>query len=374
MCELRGRATERRLSSSMVSGVVLQCWEGVRFGEIRHKNGQNTRRNGQKFTYFTVKRVKSIVLSLLQSLTYFRISVFPTDSVFSEPPLNKQPHNLPTMTFAAVLTRRATRSLLTKRTLSTPAATTNSPPAASAKALSIAQFDSEYLQNKAHLEEQKSEIQKYREQITAIDPHAVFAVTTPLPDPVLPDNKAEVAALDPAYMNQIPLNPDGSEKWVVIKQEQAKWPGQAPLNKESQWVISFQDLGETAETWNNPLMGWVSSADPMANNMRLQMSFDTAEDAKYFAEKRGWKFLIEPPIIRKGRDDDAQYQDVFLPQSVAGDVKRNGKKCDQWYRDAAGASHYFRPLKYHGDGVVRQHGLDREAEIAKDAESYYKMR
>ena len=181
-------------------------------------------------------------------------------------------------------------------------------------------------------------------------------MTTPLPDPELPEQASEIAALDPAYKNQIPLNPDGTEKWVTIRQEESKWPVQAPLSKESSWVISFQDNGETGETWDNPLMGWVSSADPMANNMRLQMSFDTAANAKYFCEKRGWKYMIEMPILRRGRDDSAQYQDCFLPQDVAGRVKREGKKCDQWYRDAAGASHYFRPLKYHGDGLVRQHG------------------
>ena len=276
---------------------------------------------------------------------------------------------------SAALTRRAQRSILTlaKRTVSTPAASVGKAP--SAKALAVAEFDSEYLENKAHLEDQKSEIQKYREEVTAIDPHAVFAVTTPLPDPELPENKAEVAALDAAHMNTIPLNIDGSEKMVVIRQEQAKWPGQAPLGKESKWLISFQDMGETAETWNNPLMGWVSSADPLANNMRLQMGFETAADAQYFAQKRGWKYIIEKPIIRKGRDDDAQYQDVFLPQAVAGDVKRNGHKCgDHRYREAAGASHYFRPLKYHGDGTVRQHGPTLDAPIDKDAESYYKMR
>lgn len=112
----------------------------------------------------------------------------------------------------------------------------------------------------------------------------------------------------------------------------------------------------------------------MASNMRLQMSFPTALDAKYFAEKRGWKFLIEPPIIRKGRDDDAQYQDVFLPQAVATKLKMQGSKCDHWFRNKSGASHYFRPLKFHGDGVVRQHGPNGDAKIEKDVEGYYKMR
>lgn len=147
----------------------------------------------------------------------------------------------------------------------------------------------------------------------------------------------------------------------------------SPLQGTS-WIISFQDQGETGETWNNPLMGWVSSADPLASNMRLQMSFDNAADAKYFAEKRGWKFIIERPIIRHGRADDAQYQDVFLPQSVTGMMKREGHKCGHWHRDAAGASHYARPLKFHGDGEVRQHGPNKDAKVDKDVESYYKLR
>lgn len=275
---------------------------------------------------------------------------------------------------ATFLARRAQRSLIAIRSLSSTPAAAPTRKSPSAKAVAVAEHDSEYNKTRAHLEDQKSEIQKYNEELTAIDPHAVFALNTPLPDPVLPENKSEVNALDPSYKNQIPLNADGTEKMMVIKQEQSKWPVQAPLNKESAWVISFMDMGEVGETWDNPLMGWVSGADPMANNMVLQMSFDTAEDAKYFAEKRGWKFIIEHPIIRKGRDDGAQYQDVFLPQSVAGKAKREGAKCDHWYRDAAGASHYFRPLKYHGDGTVRQHGPNKEAPVEKDAASYYKLR
>lgn len=293
------------------------------------------------------------------------------------------------MSAATIIARRAHRSyslqfFLARRSFSSvpaPAGANNSAPAApptrpspSAKALAIAEHNAECAANQLHCDEQKSEITKYREAISAVDPHAVFAVTTPLPDPELPEQPSEIAALDPAYKNQIPLNPDGTEKWVTIRQDQSKWPVQAPLSKESSWIISFQDNGETGETWENPLMGWVSSADPMANNMCLQMSFDTAATAKYFCEKRGWKYIIEMPILRRGRDDNAQYQDCFLPQDVVGRVKREGKKCDQWYRDAAGASHYFRPLKYHGDGVVRQHGPNGGKAMDKDVESYYKLR
>ncbi|KAL7524990.1 hypothetical protein ACHAWF_001164 [Thalassiosira exigua] len=265
---------------------------------------------------------------------------------------------------------------LFRRSLSSPPPPASTPArtSPSAKALAVAEHSADYDQSQAHLESEKSEIQRYREQVAALDPHAVYAVTEPLPEPVLPENKSEVAALDPSHTNQMPLNPDGSEKYVVIRQEQAKWPGQSPLGKESEWIISFQDAGEIGETWTNPLMGWTSGADPMAANMKLQMTFATAKEAKYFAEKRGWNFAIERPILRKGRDDDAQYQDVFLPQAVTGRVKREGHKCDQWHREASGTSHYARPLKFHGDGEVRQHGPNRDAPIEEAPEGYYKLR
>merc|ERR1712157_95928 len=162
-----------------------------------------------------------------------------------------------------------------------------------------------------------------------------------------------------------PLNlSTGEQRVVTIKQEQANVM-QAPTNVEKQWHISFQEDGELSKTWDNSLMGWVSSSDPMANNMRLQMHFNTAAEAVYFAKKRGWSYIVEEPIIRKGRGDDAQYQDNFLPQNVALKVRTEGHKCDEWSREQAGASHYFRPLKYHGDGTVPQHGPNGDQEIAE---------
>ena len=92
--------------------------------------------------------------------------------------------------------------------------------------------------------------------------------------------------------------------------------------------------------------------------------FRNAQDAVYFARKRGWKYTVKEPVIRILRDDDCQYQDNFLPQNVASLVKIEGKQCDHWKRVEAGTSHYFRPLKYHGDGTVRQHGSNPHQEPA----------
>ena len=229
--------------------------------------------------------------------------------------------------------------------------------------------------NKARdaLEAEKSSVQKYVEESRALDPTMVWGTTVALPPPKLPDDPSEVAALDPGHMNQDPLTLRGEKRIVHIKQEVAK-SSQAPTNIEKTWVISFEDEGEHSQCWDNPLMGWVSSSDTMSSNMRLQMGFKNAEEAVYFAKKRGWTYAVEHPIIRKGRSDDAQYQDNFLSQAVAGRVRREKKKCDQWSRDESGTSHYTRPLKYHGDGMVPQYGPNGDADVAAHVPGHYKMR
>lgn len=202
------------------------------------------------------------------------------------------------------------------------------------------------------------------------DEMMVFDSGKNLPDPVMPENLAEVAALDPAYKTSVHM-PDGRERMVVIKQCRAR-PNQNPLNPEKYWKISFNGDGAVGERWKNSLMNWNSTADTYGCDPPLY--FDNAQSAVDFASKRGWKYLVKEPVIRKLRSDEAQYQDNFLPQAVANQVKREGKHCDHWKRKAAGTSNYVRPLKFHGDGTVRQHGPNMHQELAPDAESYYKIR
>mmetsp|Transcript_28870 Transcript_28870/g.62757 ORF Transcript_28870/g.62757 Transcript_28870/m.62757 type:complete len:278 (+) Transcript_28870:52-885(+) len=245
--------------------------------------------------------------------------------------------------------------------------------AMSSKALTELEVEEENEKARKALEAEKGEVKIYTESLSKIDPQTVWETMVPLPDPPLPENPAEIAALDPAHTNTDPLHADGSKRVVHIRQEQAR-VSQNPTTSEQQWIISFQDDGEFSENWDNPLMGWVSGADPMSSNMLMQLTFRNAEEALYFAKKRGWKYVVEEPILRRGRDDDAQYQDNFLPQAVAGQVRRERTKCDYWHRPKAGASHYFRPLKYHGDGLCRQHGPSREQDSEPHVEGQYKTR
>jgi NADH dehydrogenase (ubiquinone) Fe-S protein 4 len=48
--------------------------------------------------------------------------------------------------------------------------------------------------------------------------------------------------------------------------------------------------------WENPLMGWQSSADFMQG---LQMPFKSKEDAIHFANKQGYEYFVQEPNERK---------------------------------------------------------------------------
>lgn len=161
---------------------------------------------------------------------------------------------------------------------------------------------------------------------------------------------------------------------MVIRQLKTK-ASQNPDREVDSWTISFNEDGENGNCWNNPLMGWVSSADAMSATQGIQMdTFKTAKEAVYFAKKKGWNYEVKTPVVRERRSDGAFYQDNFLPQSVAKLVKREGTKCDWWKRPNSMSSHYFRPLKYHGDGAVAQYGPNPDAEIAPHVTPVKKIR
>lgn len=54
------------------------------------------------------------------------------------------------------------------------------------------------------------------------------------------------------------------------------------------WKIEF----DNRERWENHLMGWSSSADPLSN---MIVDFANKEEAVAFAEKNGWAYILEDP-------------------------------------------------------------------------------
>ena len=140
-------------------------------------------------------------------------------------------------------------------------------------------------------------------------------------------------------------------------------PGFLALRSPLKFIAGKREA--VLENWQNGIS---------ESNINIQFDFDSASEAVYFAKKRGWQFIVEKPILRNGRSDGAQYSDNFLPQIIVSDVKRNKTQCKHWERNKAGASHYQRPLKYHGDGEVPQHGPNGTQAVDKHVDGYYKMR
>ena len=57
------------------------------------------------------------------------------------------------------------------------------------------------------------------------------------------------------------------------------------------WKIEF----DNQQRWENNLMGWASSADPVSN---VLLDFASKEDAVAFAERHGWVYELEDPKER----------------------------------------------------------------------------
>nr|XP_021518856.1 NADH dehydrogenase [ubiquinone] iron-sulfur protein 4, mitochondrial-like [Meriones unguiculatus] len=67
---------------------------------------------------------------------------------------------------------------------------------------------------------------------------------------------------------------------------------QSGVNNTKKWKMEF----DTRERWENPLMGWASTADPLSN---MVLTFNTKEDAIAFAEKNGWSYDVEEKKVPK---------------------------------------------------------------------------
>ncbi|KAK7681560.1 hypothetical protein QCA50_015292 [Cerrena zonata] len=70
---------------------------------------------------------------------------------------------------------------------------------------------------------------------------------------------------------------------------------QSGTGKSTRWRIDWEIL-QGSGRWENPLMGWASSADYMQGT---RMSFRTKEDAIHFAEKQGWDYYIGPTEVKR---------------------------------------------------------------------------
>ncbi|XP_062516333.1 NADH dehydrogenase [ubiquinone] iron-sulfur protein 4, mitochondrial-like [Corticium candelabrum] len=52
------------------------------------------------------------------------------------------------------------------------------------------------------------------------------------------------------------------------------------------WRLDF----DVQERWENPLIGWASTADPVSN---VHIEFETVDEAVTFAKKNGWLYEVD---------------------------------------------------------------------------------
>ncbi|XP_075157415.1 NADH:ubiquinone oxidoreductase subunit 18 [Haematobia irritans] len=69
---------------------------------------------------------------------------------------------------------------------------------------------------------------------------------------------------------------------------------QSGTNNLHTWQIDF----DNRERWENPLMGWTSTGDPLSN---MQVNFASPEEAITYCERNGWRWFVERPA--KPKDD-----------------------------------------------------------------------
>ncbi|EEB90503.1 hypothetical protein MPER_11281 [Moniliophthora perniciosa FA553] len=70
---------------------------------------------------------------------------------------------------------------------------------------------------------------------------------------------------------------------------------QSGSGKSNKWRVDF-DILQGGGRWENPLMGWASSADYMQGT---RLSFRSKEDAMHFAEKQGWDYYVQPESVER---------------------------------------------------------------------------
>ncbi|KAJ3506560.1 hypothetical protein NLJ89_g6802 [Agrocybe chaxingu] len=69
---------------------------------------------------------------------------------------------------------------------------------------------------------------------------------------------------------------------------------QSGSGKSERWRIDF-DILQGGGRWENPLMGYASSADYMQGT---RISFRSKEDAIHFAEKQGWDYYVQQSTVK----------------------------------------------------------------------------
>ncbi|KYQ56664.1 NADH dehydrogenase [ubiquinone] iron-sulfur protein 4, mitochondrial [Trachymyrmex zeteki] len=93
---------------------------------------------------------------------------------------------------------------------------------------------------------------------------------------------------DIGYVSGVPEEHIKTRKVRIY--QPAKSAMQSGTNNIHFWQMDF----DTRERWENPLMGWTSSGDPMSN---IKVDFATKEEAIAHCKKMGWDYYVQKPNV-----------------------------------------------------------------------------
>lgn len=91
----------------------------------------------------------------------------------------------------------------------------------------------------------------------------------------------------------------------------SKTPTQSGTWHGRHWRMDW-DLLSKGHRWENPLMGWQSSADFMQGT---HLNFNSKDDAIRFAQKQGYEYFVQEPNERR-----------FIPKAYANNFVHYPKK------------------------------------------------
>ncbi|CAK7218365.1 ndufs4 NADH dehydrogenase Fe-S protein subunit [Sporothrix curviconia] len=130
---------------------------------------------------------------------------------------------------------------------------------------------------------------------------------TPVPRRVL-NGSEDTDALPAAVLSGAPME---LEARTVRIYKPTKPATQSGTWAGSRWRMDW-DVLEKGHRWENPLMGWQSSADFMQGT---HINFKSKEDAIAFAEKQGYEYFVQEPQERK-----------IVPKAYANNFLYSAKK------------------------------------------------
>ncbi|EFP84180.1 hypothetical protein PGTUg99_024624 [Puccinia graminis f. sp. tritici] len=128
--------------------------------------------------------------------------------------------------------------------------------------------------------------------------------TTERPSGIQPASSSDDPQLIPAGLTS------GAPEQLAIRPVRIYRPSpttmQSAKANNHTWVLDWETL-QGAGRWENPLMGWASTADYMQGT---NLKFDSSEAAVAFCEKQGWPYFVQAPKAIKFKVKS--YSDNYL--------------------------------------------------------------